>query len=263
MPEETTPTEQQIAASEEALRNHSWLDPYRVQFVTQFWDTANTNTKDSDFWVCETWATAYDGHYLWDTYQGKHEFPDGVAKMEELFRNPVPMPDASGRLITIVPKTIWVESTGVNNGAACVQSLLLKRPRIPAIEHHPGQDSKEERADVAIQALRSDDRGPYFFPEGPEHFRGCSPEEFYAQHTEFPNAIHDDMVDTTSMAVAKLMHYAIPERSGLDGTRTAINLRGRREKKGGGSNAPMSGGRKTPSQFTRSGSRLRRGRFSR
>ncbi len=259
----THDTEARIAASEESLTSHPYLDPYRVQFITQFWDTANTNTQQSDFWVCETWATAYDGHYLWDVYQGKHEFPDGVMKMEELFRNPVPIPDASGKPILISPKTVWVESTGVNNGAACVQSLLLKQPRIPAIEHHPGQASKEERADVAIQAMRSEDRGPFFFPEEAKHFRGCSPAEFYAQHTEFPNGVHDDLVDTTSMAVAKLMYYVIPERSGLEGTRTAVNLRGRRDSTGGGSSAPQSGGSKTPRQFTRSAGGLRRGKFNR
>ncbi len=258
--EEATPTEERIAAAEAALEYAPAVDPYKILSVWQFWDTANTVKAESDYWVCETWAYAANGFFLLEVYQGKHEFPDGVKKIEDLYKHPPSVPDADGQPIVVVPKAVFVESTGANNGAACVQSLLLKRPRIPAIEQGTGNQTKEARADVAIETLRSPEQGPFYFPAEQESFTGCSPTEFYGQHTEFPNGVHDDMVDVTSMAVAYLRQYTVPDSVGLAGTRTAVNMGlGRRAD---GDRSPR-GAAKTPRQFNRGNKHIKRGQFSR
>lgn len=188
------------------------LNPFTISSVLQFWDTANTANRDSDSWVCETWAVAADGYYLLDVYVSKHEFPDGVKKVTQM-RNEPPTMLIGHNGETVVHKVshIYVESTGTNNGAAVVQTCSQAPYRLPISEVTTENKSKEERADPALVSLRDN---PFYFPLDETRYRGTTREEFLKQHYDFPRGSHDDMVDTTVHAITRLATYMVKKDGG-------------------------------------------------
>lgn len=230
------------------------LNPYAINTVLQFWDTANTAHKDSDSWVCETWAVASDGYYMLDVYVGKHEFPDGVKKVAELKNQPPTLLIGhNGEPVQHRVSYVYVESTGTNNGAAVVQTCSLSPYRLPITETTTGNKSKEERADTALVTFRD---SPFYFTLDPAHYRGTTREEFLKQHYDFPRGLHDDMVDCTVHAINRLGTYFVQKRAAEDesSTHKATMEANLRMGKGHNRAVPMT----TPSEAPR---RVQRGHF--
>lgn len=179
-----------------------WLDPYKIRGVFQFWDTANKAKAENDDWVCETWAWASDGYYMLDMYRGKHEFSSGVEKIREL-RAPHFLNDSDNQAMGLQPRMVYIEETGTNNGSAAIDVLRQKRFPCEGIQ---AVVSKEERAGTAVLHMKDQ---PYYFPLDNAAYRGTTRQEFVAQHLAFPRGKHDDMADTTAMAINHLSQYPI------------------------------------------------------
>lgn len=226
------------------------LNPYDITQVLQFWDTASTANKDSDSWVCQTWAVARDGYYLLDVYMSKHEFPDGVEMVKTLYTAPPPnepLIGHNGQPVRHSVSHIYVESTGTNNGAAVVQTCSLPPHRLPIGEMTTGNESKESRADTALVALRDN---PFYFPLDETAYRGVSREGFLKQHYDFPRAAHDDIVDVTVHAINRLKGFLVQKSGKRKSSMAATIALGKNP------------GRRSPLSHPSSGStRITKGRF--
>ncbi len=196
---------------EEAFRwwgtdeTHKHLDPYAVRGVFQFWDTASKKGDANDFSVCQTWAWANDGYYMLRCAQFKLEFPELVRAVEDEYRAGAELPDADGNLIQFLPRQVWIESTGTNNGAAVVDTL--KRKRIPCSEDTPAV-SKEERGGQAVTLLADK---PVYHAAAESAYRGTTLRAFLEQHKAFPRSKHDDIVDVTAAALERLTQFPVAD----------------------------------------------------
>ncbi len=193
------------------------LDPNRVRGIFTFWDTASKKKKENDYWAGPTFAWCTDGYYMLELYSAKMEFPEGVRKMEELWRRRYQIeahPELpNSALGEFAVRGLYIETTGQNNGEACVQSLVEKR--VPATGITPTL-SKEERAGKTQIYL--DDR-PVYFPLDPRRYIGSieapsGPQQItlsgvVAQFTSFPKGRKDDIVDAIGMALDHLTNLPI------------------------------------------------------
>lgn len=219
-----------------------WLDPYKIRGVFQFWDTANKASAQNDDWVCETWAWATDGYYMLDMYRGKHTFSSGVEKIRQL-RVPHYLRDADNQAMGVQPRMVYIEETGTNNGSACLDVLRKERFLCEGITP---TESKEERAGQAILAVKA---APFYFPMDDAAYEGTTRQEFISQHLAFPRGKHDDMADTTAMAIKHLSQYPImaeaewQKRATLNNRLTKDKVRGPGlMAKAGGTNARIKRG---------------------
>lgn len=103
-----------------------------------------------------------------------------------------------------------VENKG--NGRALIQ-LYRKRSRtldgvplkpIPVIPFEPGSERKEGRADLATPHVEA---GRVWLPDD-----AAWAHDWIEEHALFPNGPHDDWVDNTSMAIAKMIRRTEPPR---------------------------------------------------
>lgn len=148
----------------------------------QSWDCTYKGTERSDFVVGAVWGRKASDCYLLDLIRRRMTFSENLDAFAELSSR---WPTVRGKLVE-----------DAANGPA-LENVM--RRSVPGIILVPAQGSKEERA-WAIQPYQeagnlwipADD----LFPWLPEWLR---------EHTEFPNATNDDQVDTTSMAVLRLM----------------------------------------------------------
>lgn len=180
------------------------LDPTSVSGVYTFWDTANTETARSDFWVAQTWAVAADGYYLLHCYMGKHEFPEGQTTVEQFARFAFRVSTThTGEVVRMMPRATHIEVTGTNNGSALVQAAARKG--IPILGETP-IGSKVDRANNAVVVLRE---RPFYVSKEPGRWQGLTFDTFIDQHMEFPRSPKDDIVDTTSQAVGYLAQHPL------------------------------------------------------
>lgn len=148
----------------------------------------------SDFSVAAVWG-AFDGrYYLLDLVRKRLNYPDlrrEMFKLHDKWKCPVVIEDTgAGRVLL----------QELRQGSAAEHDL----PAIPTIPFKlPGQQgstgrllSKEQRARMVTDLVEG---GLVYLPEGAPFL-----DEFLAEHTDFPTGRHDDIVDTTTMALLRL-----------------------------------------------------------
>ncbi len=181
---------QQTPTGEEgALVKREWWKrwekerPPPCEFIIQSWDTAFTKSERSDYSACTTWGVFYkdevDPHIiLLDAIEERLEFPELKKRAQEKARE-------------------WEPDACIVEAKAAGSPLIfeLRRMGIPVSEYTPvrGND-KFVRINSVTDLFRS---GKVWAPEG----RWA--DEVIEQMAAFPNAPHDDLVDSTTQALIR------------------------------------------------------------
>lgn len=157
-----------------------YLDGYTV---SQSWDMAFRDTKQSDYVVGQVWAKRGSDSFLVYELWRRMSFTETV--------------DAVRRMTWLFPQSRAKYIEGKANGDAVIDSLKKEIPGLVVFD--PGRDSKEARATAVSPFVRAGNvhlpstRVASFSPE-----LSFDVEAFIVECTSFPNASHDDQVDATS-----------------------------------------------------------------
>ena len=183
---------QQSPTSEEgAIVKREWWkiwekdDPPDCEFIIQSWDTAFTKTERSDYSACTTWGVFYkdedhsDAHIiLLNAFKERMEFPE---LKERAFRS----------------YKEWEPDACVVEAKAAGSPLIfeLRRMGLAVSEYSPTKgNDKFVRINSVADLFRS---GKVWRPQT----RWA--EEVEEEMAAFPNAPHDDLVDSTTQALIR------------------------------------------------------------
>lgn len=147
------------------------------------WDLAFKDTKASDFVVGQVWARRGANVYLVDQIRRRLSFTDTITALQTMRAR---WPQA---------KAILIEDKA--NGPAVIDSL---RDRVPGIIPITPHDSKYARATAVSPFIQA---GNVHLPRGEAMIGETDAEALIEEAAAFPNGGHDDMVDTTSQALAR------------------------------------------------------------
>jgi len=151
-------------------------------------------TEDGDFTGVSAWGTMGGRLYVIDARLWREEIPDLRRNLRDLHaRYRVPF---------------LIENKA--NGMTLIQDLRrgfeeAKLPSLPVIEFTPDGMDKTQRAYSVINYVAG---GIVYLPEGAPWV-----DEWILQHKQFPKGAHDDLVDTTAMAVTWLAKHTAEIRS--------------------------------------------------
>lgn len=169
----------------EAMIKCSWLRyydkpperTYRTKII-QSWDTASKNGAQNDYSVCTTWLVVDKNYYLLDVTRGRYEYPRLKAKALELAARHK-------------PSIILIEDA--STGTALAQELK---------DAHLGMG-------IRLVPIERDKVGRLYvhqatFESGRVHFPRRAPflAELEAELLTFPQAKHDDQVDSITQALS-------------------------------------------------------------
>jgi len=141
------------------------------------WDTAFKEKAQNDYSVCTVWGETQNGYYLLNVWRDKVEFP-------ELKRVAIALYERD------VPDVVIVEDKA--SGQSLVQELQ-RNTRIPVFPIKIDRD-KVARTYAATPLIEA---GKVFLPENaPWLF------DYIEELSAFPNATHDDQVDSTTQALS-------------------------------------------------------------
>ena len=150
------------------------------------WDTAFKVKAQNDYSVCTIWGEAANGYYLIGVWRGKVEFP-------ELKRIAIALHERDN------PDAVIVEDGA--SGQSLIQELQ-RATRIPVLPVKVDRD-KVARAYAATPMIEA---GKVFLPEAaPWLF------DYIEELSAFPNAAHDDQVDSTTQALSFMRGPGEPE----------------------------------------------------
>ena len=186
--------QQNPSAEEGALVKREWWNrweheqPPNCQFIIQSWDTAFLKTQRADYSACTTWGVFYaedefDGAMtpqliLLDAYKERLEFPELKAKAQEMYKS-------------YEPDACIVEA----KAAGTPLIFELRAMGIPVSEYTPSRgNDKIARVNAVADLFAS---GIVWCPE--TRWADEVIEEFAA----FPNAEHDDLVDSSTQALIR------------------------------------------------------------
>lgn len=158
---------------------------YLVEFdeVIQSWDMAFKDTKGSDFVVGQVWGRKKADVYLLYQIHKRLSFTDTITAFQAISTQ---WPQATLKL---------VEDKA--NGTAVIDTLKSKISGIVAINP---KESKYSRATAVSPFIES---GNVWLPDPSVAL--FDPEELIDEAAAFPNGAHDDQVDATSQALARLL----------------------------------------------------------
>jgi predicted phage terminase large subunit-like protein len=148
--------------------------------IIQVWDTAFKVKKHNDYSVCSTWALMPAGVYVLDVWREKVEFPELKRAAKQQYDK-------------------WQPSAVLVEDKASGQSLIQELQRdtnIPIIAVSVDVDKVARAAPVTpyVEARR------VFLPKGAPWVA-----DWIDEHAKFSHGVHDDQVDTTSMALRRLV----------------------------------------------------------
>jgi predicted phage terminase large subunit-like protein len=161
-------------------------DAYTVPEVDEIamsWDMAFKDTRSSDYVVGQVWARRGAQVFLLDQIRKRLTFTETLTAFKTLTAR---WPEATAKL---------VEDKA--NGTAVIDTLKAK---IPGIVPVTPTESKYARANAVSPFLEA---GNVFLP-APE-VALFDPEELVDEAAQFPNGAHDDAVDATSQALARML----------------------------------------------------------
>lgn len=148
--------------------------PTNITHRVQFWDTAQKPGLTNDYSVCATWGKAHEGYYLLDLFRAKLEAPElEQAIVQQYYKHR--------------PHAVQIEDK--SSGSSMIQ-YLRRGTAIPVLAYDPKQKDKQLRAIEATPLIRS---GRCFLPRQAPWLS-----DFMIEHEQFPNAAHDDQVDSVS-----------------------------------------------------------------
>lgn len=147
-----------------------------IKRIIQSWDTAFAIKTASDYTVCTTWAECESGYYLIDLFKQKLEFPDLKRSAISLYAKHK-------------PHAVLVEDKA--SGQSLIQELK-RETRMPIVPIKVDTD-KVSRAYAVTPLIES---GRVFLPDGASWLA-----EFISSMGTFPNAAHDDDVDSVTQAL--------------------------------------------------------------
>lgn len=148
----------------------------KVRRVIQSWDTSFKTKEQNDYSVCTTWADCENGYYLIDLYKAKAEFP-------ELKRIAISLAAKHH------PHALLVEDKA--SGQSLIQELQ-RESKLPVVPIKVDTD-KVTRAFAVTPIIES---GRVYLPEGAPWLA-----DYIGSLAAFPNASHDDDVDSTTQAL--------------------------------------------------------------
>ena len=164
-----------------------WGDdrPPKCQFILQSWDTAFTKSERSDYSACTTWGIFYkdenvdDPHIiLLDAFQQRMEFPELKEKALAMYKE-------------YSPDCCLIEA----KAAGSPLIFELRRMGVPVEDFTPSRgNDKFVRMNSVTDLFRS---GKVWAPET----RWA--DEVIEQMASFPNAAHDDLVDSSTQALIR------------------------------------------------------------
>lgn len=143
-------------------------------------DAAFKGKEESDYVVATVWGVVGQDWYLIDMVRAKMEFEDTCKVLKNLSQK-----HSKCRRWLVEDKA---------NGPAIVNTLRATIPGIMALSPEGGKEARASAIQPAVEA------GQVFLPDGVE-WVGAFIEEFAL----FPNAKHDDQVDSTSQAMVYIM----------------------------------------------------------
>lgn len=158
--------------------NYQILNPI-FDFILQSWDTAFEEGKENDYSVCTTWGYNNKGAYLVDRWKDKPDFPT-LCRRAKMLAN------------EYKPNKIIVERKA--SGHSMIQTLK-KETQLPIVAVQPKGD-KLSRLSAVSGYIES---GRVFLPESMPWVG-----DFVDEICMFPNALHDDQVDSMSYALIEL-----------------------------------------------------------
>ncbi len=158
--------------------------PDRFDQIVQSWDTANKVTELSDYSVCTTWGLKGQKMYLLNVFRRKMEFPELKRTVREL---------AALRHASVV----LVEDK--SSGTQLIQEL--RADGFSRVEAAPANNDEKV---MRLRAQTAKIEGHFvLFPEKAPWLA-----DYLLELTAFPNAKHDDQVDSTVNALAWLSQDA-------------------------------------------------------
>lgn len=171
----------------------------KFDYIIQSYDTAFTDKTQNDPTAFTSWGIFSLGEdkgmaaLLLDAWQENYEYPELRKKaMAERFTR---YGDGEGRIADI----IIIE----NKGSGITLTQDLARAGLPIRAYNPGNADKIARAHRVTHLFEA---GLIYFPESersPNKFPEWA-EQVMHQLTSFPNAEHDDFVDSTTQAIKLL-----------------------------------------------------------
>ena len=157
-----------------------WWQYYSVlpqtKRIIQSWDTAFKAKEGNDYSVCTTWAECDKGFYLIDVFKQRAEFPELKRAAVNLYN-------------TYKPHAVLVEDKA--SGQSLIQEL--KRETNMAIVPIKVDSDKVSRAYAITPLIES---GRVYLPEKAYWLL-----DYIHSLATFPNAAHDDDVDSTTQAL--------------------------------------------------------------
>lgn len=141
------------------------------------WDTAFKDKTKNDYSVCSVWGEAQNGYYLLDIWRDRVEFP-------ELKRVAVALYDRD------MPNVVIVEDKA--SGQSLIQEMQ-RNTRIPVLPVKV-DSNKVARANSVTPLIEA---GKVFLPENASWLF-----DYIEELSAFPNAEHDDQVDSTTQALS-------------------------------------------------------------
>lgn len=157
-------------------------------------DSAFKTGVSHDYSVVATWATDGRFYYLVDVWRRRVEFPDLVAAIKA---------QASAHS----PSAIVIEDTA--SAQSAIQQLR-RETALPIIPITASGTTKVSRAEAVSPLFEA---GRVLLPEQSLAWLGPWVEE----HVAFPTGKHDDQVDTTAYALARLRRYGGTSAASIEG----------------------------------------------
>lgn len=179
--------QQRPSPEEGGLFPRAWWQRYGVMpsLADQggiFIDTATDDKKTGDYFAMATWRTAGHDFYVENVVNQRLSFPDQVRAVLDA-RNATKRSESDPGLPVYIEEVPWA--------LPLITTLNDLIGRVIGVK--PGGHSKIARAMAATPFVEA--RNVYL----PESANWVG--DFIEQHAAFPNATHDDMVDTTSLAL--------------------------------------------------------------
>ncbi len=175
--------QQQPAPESGYIWRREWFKRYsnlggmpEFQRIVQAVDTAFKTGIASDYSVIATWGCTANAFYLIDVWRAQVEYPELKRAIADQYAKHH-------------PAAIYIEDAA--SGQSVIQELQ-RETRLPVLAIRP-QGSKEARA-AAVTPLA--EAGKVFIPDSVPWVA-----DWIDEHVAFPRGAHDDMVDTTSIAL--------------------------------------------------------------
>jgi len=166
-------------AEGELFRREWWKyfrEPPKFERIIQSWDTAFKDKTQNDYSVCTTWGEASNGYYLLSLWRDKVQFPELKIAAKALYERDKP------NLVIIEDKA---------SGQSLIQELQ-RDTRIPLLPIKVDAN-KVARANACTPSIEA---GKVFLPESAPWLI-----DFIDETAAFPNAAHDDQVDSVTQAL--------------------------------------------------------------